>query len=62
MDHVMSAEPSPASSRRFAIALSFPGEHRDYVREVAEALSTAFENDEVGRDRVFYDAWRESRC
>lgn len=32
----MSAESSPASSRRFAIALSFPGEHWDDGRQVAE--------------------------
>jgi len=40
--------------RRFAIALSFPGEWRQYVEQVANALLPAF-----GKARVFYDAWHE---
>lgn len=39
---------------RFHIALSFPGEHRDFVLQVAQSLA-----DEVSRDRVFYDEWYE---
>lgn len=38
--------------RRFAVALSFPGEHRDKVRKVAKELSDAF-----GEARVFYDEY-----
>jgi hypothetical protein len=36
--------------RRFAVALSFPGEHRTLVKKVALALRKAF-----GETRVFYD-------
>lgn len=36
--------------RRFAVALSFPGEQREYVRQVDTALCKHF-----GADRVFYD-------
>jgi hypothetical protein len=42
-------------SRRFAIALSFPGEHRPFVQEVAGHLAAAF-----GRDRVLYDKFHEA--
>ena len=49
-----------SGSRRFAIALSFPGEHRDYVKQVAVALLPAF-GGVPGKDRVFYDAWHESK-
>jgi hypothetical protein len=45
--------------RRFAIALSFPGERREYVEQVANALLPAF-GGEKGRSRIFYDAWHES--
>src|SRR5882724_7988163 len=45
--------------RRFAIALSFPGERREYVEQVANALLPAF-GGEQGRSRIFYDAWHES--
>ena len=31
-----------SSNRRFAIALSFPGERREYVEQVAKALLPAF--------------------
>jgi len=40
------------SGRRFRVALSFPGEKRDFVRGVAEALSAA-----VGKERVLYDKY-----
>jgi len=44
--------------RRFAIALSFPGERREYVEQVANALLPAF-GGEQGKSRIFYDAWHE---
>ena len=43
-----------ASARRFAVALSFPGEHRRFVRNVAERLA-----EEFGKQRVFFDEWYE---
>ena len=45
---------SSSQSRRFRVALSFPGEHRDFVREVAESLAA-----ELTAERVFYDEWYE---
>jgi tetratricopeptide (TPR) repeat protein len=45
--------------RRFAIAMSFPGERRDYVEQVAKALLPAFGGEE-GKARIFYDNWHES--
>ena len=42
-------------NRKFAIALSFPGEHRAFVLEIAEHLARA-----LGRERIFYDEWHES--
>ena len=45
---------SDAMSKRFSIALSFPGEHRTFVFEIAKALA-----DKLTRDRVFYDEWYE---
>jgi len=44
--------------RRFAIALSFPGERREYVEQVANALLPTF-GGEKGKARIFYDAWHE---
>ncbi len=41
-------------SNRFKVALSFPGEHRDFVLKVAEELATR-----LTRERVFYDEWYE---
>src|SRR5579872_3942796 len=38
------------ADKRFKVALSFPGEHRAYIKEVAEHLSFA-----LGKDNVFYD-------
>jgi hypothetical protein len=51
------AEPPPfqkfkPSSLRFDVALSFPGEHRETVKAIAESLSQAFP-----RERIFYDHW-----
>jgi len=40
--------------KRFAFALSFPGEHRDFVLALANELANKF-----GKDRVFYDEWYE---
>jgi hypothetical protein len=42
----------PQPKRRFAVALSFPGQHRKFVRNVAESLA-----DSLGRKRVFFDEW-----
>jgi hypothetical protein len=39
-----------SSSRRFDIALSFPGEHRGFVEQVAGQLAATFD-----RDRLLYD-------
>lgn len=44
------ARPATPPGRRFGVALSFPGSHRDFVKQVAEVLATA-----LGKDRVFYD-------
>ena len=37
------------------IALSFPGEHRQFVRNVAKALA-----EKLGRERIFFDEWYEA--
>jgi hypothetical protein len=50
----ISAPENPAP-RRFRVALSFPGEHRAFVEQVAEHLAYA-----VGRNRVLYDKWFEA--
>src|ERR1017187_4464790 len=42
----------PATTKRFRVALSFPGEHRDRVERIAEALA-----DKLGREKVLYDKW-----
>jgi len=49
----MSADNS--QGKRFAIAVSYPSEHRKYVENVVKALA-----EEIGRDRVFYDKWYEN--
>ena len=41
--------------RRFAVALSFPGEYRSFVEPVAESLCQ-----KLGKDRVFYDKCYEA--
>ena len=43
------------SSKRFLVALSFPGEHRNFVRQIAEKLAASF-----GAHRVLYDAFYEA--
>lgn len=42
--------PADLELARFRVALSFPGERRPYVEQVAEALAH-----ELGKDAVFYD-------
>jgi TIR domain len=46
---------SKESRQRFKIALSFPGEHRPFVEQVAVKLAN-----EVGRDQVLYDKYYEA--
>jgi hypothetical protein len=41
-------------TKRFSVALTFAGEHRDFVLQVAEALAAS-----LTRNRVFYDEWYE---
>lgn len=41
--------------KRFTIALSFSGEHRTFVEQVAAALSS-----QIGKDRVLYDKYYEA--
>jgi hypothetical protein len=43
------------SPKRFNIALSFPGEYRTFVEDVASCLSQY-----VGRDRILYDRFYEA--
>jgi hypothetical protein len=42
-------------AKRFSVALSFPGEHRDFVGAVAEHLA-----EKLGRSRALYDSRYES--
>lgn len=44
------------TAKRFQVALFFPGEHRDYVSQVAEILAKS-----LGQSRVFYDEWHSTR-
>ena len=46
----MPAPPKPAATRRFAVAVSFPGEHRDRVREIESLVRARL----VGCE-VFFD-------
>ncbi len=46
---------TPGSARRFAIAVSFPGEHRRFVRNVVNRLA-----EELGKERIFFDEWYEA--
>jgi hypothetical protein len=45
--------PTPGE-RRFQVALSFPGEHRGRIEEIAKALAES-----LGRERIFFDRWYE---
>lgn len=46
---------SMSTQKRFKIALSFPGEHRIFVEQVAARLA-----DQIGHDRVLYDRYYEA--
>lgn len=55
---VKTSAPNPSSGlqhQRFQVALSFPGEHRTYVEDVADALVY-----ELGAGTVFYDRFFEA--
>ena len=41
--------------RRFTVALSFPGEHREFVSNVADHLASTF-----GEERVLYDKYHDA--
>ena len=43
------------NTKRFQVALSFAGEHRNFVEGVAEQLSRI-----LGQNRVFYDRYYEA--
>lgn len=47
--------PGSTNLRRFDVALSFPGERRAFVAEVARHLASVF-----GKDRVLYDQYHEA--
>jgi hypothetical protein len=52
------ADGTPAAdmfTKRFRIALSFPGEHRSFVEQIASHLA-----DQVGWQRVLYDKYHEA--
>jgi hypothetical protein len=42
-------------NKRFRVALSFPGDYREFLAKVAESLAGG-----LGRDRVFYDKYYEA--
>jgi hypothetical protein len=42
-------------TKRFSVALSFPGEHRSFVADIANSLAQT-----LGQPRVFYDAFYEA--
>jgi hypothetical protein len=44
-----------SSPRRFRVAISFPGEQRRFVSQVAERLAA-----ELGREKILYDEWHEA--
>lgn len=46
---------SKAKGRRFQVALSFPGERREFVRSVAEYLENT-----IQRNLILYDEWYEA--
>jgi hypothetical protein len=47
--------PTVINAQRFRVALSFPGEHRAFLADVAAHLAC-----NVGKERVFYDAYYEA--
>jgi len=44
-----------APSKRFGVGLSFSGEHREFIGQLAKALS-----EKLGKDRVLYDKFHEA--
>lgn len=46
---------SPIATKRFRIALSFAGEKRDFVKEVADLLAKRF-----GQEKILYDKYHEA--
>jgi tetratricopeptide (TPR) repeat protein len=46
---------SNANPRRFAVALSFPGEYRDFISKVADSLAH-----KLGKERILYDKYHEA--
>lgn len=55
MQAVSTVEKGNSSNRRFKIALSFPGEIRDFVEQVANALA-----DRYGKEYVLYDMFHQA--
>jgi len=51
----MDNDSSHTQPRRFAIALSFPGERREFLSQVADELAN-----KVGKSRVLYDKYHEA--
>src|ERR1022692_723780 len=51
-DSTLTPMTPPAKSRRFRVALSFPGELRWRVEKIAEALAVP-----LRRERILYDKW-----
>jgi len=47
--------PPPPDEKRFSVALTFAGENRPFVQEVADLLSANF-----GKKKIFYDAYHEA--
>ena len=43
---------APGKSRRFQVALSFPGEHRDRIENITNLLARY-----IPRDQILYDHW-----
>jgi TIR domain len=46
------SQPQQQAPKRFRVALSFPGEHRERVEKIAEAL-----RQRLGNEKVLYDKW-----
>jgi len=40
---------------RFKVGLSFPGENRDFIRDIADILSKSY-----GQDQIFYDEYHQA--
>ena len=47
--------PEPAKGKRFNVALSFPGEHRDFVAKVADCLAKT-----LAPETILYDKFHEA--